>query len=161
MKKKIWIPLLLLSVLVFAVSLRLRPRTLDQVTGLELDHLTGLSASVIEGGVTNGQAYMDTYKTASLTPEDEAFSALLALAEPLRFRPSLWPFPRDSFTSSSAESFSLVLAERDRFSWISIYENGTITVTPAEGQGFLVYYLTDLDPYDPLFSYIKTHSEQT
>ena len=83
MKKKIWIPLLILAMLVLAVSLRLRPRTLDQVTGLELDHLTGLSASVIEGGVTNGQAYMDTYKTASLTPEDEAFSALLALAEPL------------------------------------------------------------------------------
>lgn len=161
MKKKIWIPLLILAVLVLAVSLRLRPRTLEQVTGLELDHLTGLSGSVTEGGITNGTAYMDHYKTPSLTPEDEEFAALLALAEPLRFRPSLWPFPRDSFTSGSVKSFSLMLADGDHFSWLAIYDNGNITVTPSEGEGFLVYYLTDLELYDPLFSYIKTHGEKT
>lgn len=109
MKKKIWIPLLILAVLVLAVSLRLRPRTLEQVTGLELDHLTGLSGSVTEGGITNGTAYMDHYKTPSLTPEDEEFAALLALAEPLRFRPSLWPFPRDSVSSGSTRNVTLLL----------------------------------------------------
>ena len=161
MKKKIWIPLLILAVLVLAVSLRLRPRTLEQVTGLELDHLTGLSGSVTEGGITNGTAYMDHYKTPSLTPEDEEFAALLALAEPLRFRPSLWPFPRDSVASGSAEGFYLHLVSGMDSAWLNIYDNGTIIVSPAEGEGFLVYYLTDLELYEPLFSYIKTHGEKT
>ena len=160
MKKKIWIPLLILAVLVLVVSLRLRPRTLEQVTGLELDHLTGLSGSVTEGGITNGTAYMDHYKTPSLTPEDEEFAALLALAEPLRFRPSLWPFPRDSVSSGSAEGSYLHLVSGMDSAWLNIYDNGTIIVSPAEGEGFLVYYLTDLELYEPLFSYIKTHGEK-
>ena len=159
MKKKNWIPLLILAVLVLAVSLRLRPRTLEQVTGLDPDTLTGLSGSVTEGGITNGTAYMDQYKTPSLTPEDEEFAALLALAEPLRFRPSLWPFPRDSVASGSARDLTLLLAAGEDFNWLSIYDNGKVMMS-APG-GFLIYYLTDLELYEPLFSYIKTHGEKT
>ena len=160
MKKKICIPLLILAVLVLAVSLRLRPRTLEQVTGLELDHLTGFSVIATEGGIRSGVPYFDNYEMNSLTPVDEEFSALLALAEPLRFRPSLWPFPRDSVSSGSAEGFYLHLVSGTDFAWLNIYDNGTVIVTPAEGEGFQVYYLTDLELYEPLFSYIKTHGEK-
>ena len=159
MKKKIWIPLLILAVLVLAISLRLRPRTLEQVTGFAPDDLTGLSTSAREGGVSNGEFYSDYYKTASLTPEDEAFFELLALVDPLRFRPSLWPFPRDSVNTNSLESLSLLLTTGEDFSSLSIYDNGKVLMHVSGG--FLIYYLADLEPYDPLFSYIKTHGEKT
>ncbi len=159
MKKKIWIPLLILTVLVAAVSLRLRSRTLEQVTGLELDNLTSFMGTVTESGITNGTSYMDHYKTDSFTPEDEEFAELLTLAEPLRFHSSLWPFPRDSVASSSTRNFTLLLAAGEDFDWLSIYDNGNVMMS-APG-GFLIYYLADLEPYEPLFSYTKTHGEKT
>ena len=159
MKKKIWTPLLLLAVLVLAVSLRLRPRTLEQVTGFAPDDLTGLSASVREGGVSNGVLYSDSYKLPSLTPEDEAFFELLTLTESFRFRPSLCPFLRDSVNTNSMKYLSLLLTAGEDFSWLSIYDNGKVLMHVSGG--FLIYYLTDLEAYEPLVSYIKTHGEKT
>ena len=158
MKKKIWIPILILAVLVLAVSLHLRPRPLEQVTGLELDNLTSLMATVTESGISNGTPYIDHCVTPSFTPEDEEFSVLLPLAAPLQFRPSLWPFPRDSVGSASTRDVTLLLGTTEDFRWLTIYDNGK-TMMSAPG-GFLVYYLTDLELYQPLFSYIKANGEK-
>lgn len=161
MKKQIWIPLSILIVLVLAVGLRLRPQTLEQISGLELNNLTGLSCIAVEGGIRSGAPYFNNYELDSLTTEDEEFDALSSLAAPIRFRPSLYPFPRDSITAGSAESVFLFLVSGMDSASLSIYDNGKVIVSPSDGEGFMVYYLTDLELYNPLFSYIKTHGEKT